>query len=215
MRTKLLFVRHGETLDNRHGIFQGQSGGSLSEEGRGQAERLAARLAAVQGARWDAIYTSDLTRARETAAILGEALGQTPEADVLLREVSVGAWEGLHERDVEERFADEWHAWRRGEDVRRGGGERLAEVSARMAEAADRIGARHPGGTVLVVSHGAAIKSLAAHALSTTTLRLRPLRPIANTGATLFERTSEGALTLLVYNDTTHLEDALAAALIG
>jgi broad specificity phosphatase PhoE len=64
-----------------------------------------------------------------------------------------------------------------------------------------------------VVSHGAAIKSFAAHALATTTFGLRPLRPIANTGVTLFERTAEGGLSLLVYNDTTHLEDALAAAL--
>ena len=79
--------------------------------------------------------------------------------------------------------------------------------------AVDRIAARYQGGTVLVVSHGAAIKSFTAHVLSTTTLRLRPLRPVANTGATLFERSAEGALSLLVYNDTTHLEDALAAAL--
>lgn len=215
MRTKLLFVRHGETLHNRRRIFQGQSGEGLSDVGRQQAALLAARLAGLTGVRWDALVTSDLERARETAAILGEPLGLAPEPDAGLREVALGAWEGLHEDDVAARFPAEWEAWRRGDDIPRGGGERLAEVSARMADATGRIAARHAGGAVLIVSHGAAIKSLVAHALGTTTLRLRPLRPVANTGATLLEHTAEGALTLLVYNDTTHLEDALAAALAG
>lgn len=212
MSTKLLLVRHGETLHNRQRIFQGQSGEGLSDEGREQAARLGARLART-GTRWGALYTSDLRRARETAEILGLALGLAPEPDPGLREVHLGAWELLHEAEIRERFREEWEAWRRGEDVRRGGGELLAEVGARMAAAVERILARHEGGSVLVVSHGAAIKSFVAHALSTTTLGLRPLRPVSNTGATLFERTPEGALSLLVYNDTAHLEDALAAAL--
>ena len=212
MSTKLLLVRHGETLDNRRRVFQGQSGAGLTGEGRDQAARLAARLAAT-GARWDALYTSDLERARETAEILGRTAGLVPEPDAGLREVSLGGWEGLHESEVKRRFPDEWEAWRRGEDIPRGGGERLSEVSARMAATVDRIAARYQGGTVLVVSHGAAIKSFTAHVLSTTTLRLRPLRPVANTDVSLFERSAEGALSLLVYNDTTHLEDALAAAL--
>lgn len=212
MPTKLLLVRHGETLHNRHRIFQGQSGAGLSGEGREQAVLLGARLART-GARWDALYTSDLERARETADIVGREVGLTPEPDAGLREVALGGWEGLHEREVKARFPEEWEAWRRGEDIARGGGERLEEVSARMAAAVERIAARHVGASVIVVSHGAAIKSFAAHVLWTTTLRLRPLRPVANTGATLFERSDEGAFSLLVYNDTTHLEDALAAAL--
>lgn len=212
MSTKLLLVRHGETLHNRQRIFQGQSGQGLTDVGREQATRLGARLARTP-TRWDALFTSDLERARETAEILGGALGLSAEPDAGLREVYLGGWEGLHETEVKARFPEEWGAWRRGEDVPRGGGERLQEVSARMGAAIERIAERHAGGTVIVVSHGAAIKSFLAFALATTTLRLRPLRPVSNTGATLFERTGEGAFALLVYNDTTHLEDALATAL--
>lgn len=212
MPTKLLLVRHGETLHNRRRIFQGQSGAGLTDVGRDEAARLAQRLAGT-GTRWDALYTSDLERARETAEILGKATDLVPEPDAGLREVYLGAWEGLHETEIKARFPEEWEAWRRGEDIPRGGGERLAEVSARMAAAIERVASLHPDGAVLVVSHGAAIKSFAAHVLSTTVLQLRPLRPIANTGVTLFERAANGALSLLVYNDTTHLGDALAAAL--
>lgn len=214
MVTKLLLVRHGETLHNRQRIFQGQSGAGLTDLGRKQAGLLAERLARM-GARWDALYTSDLERARETADLVGQALGLRAAPDAGLREVALGGWEGLHETQVKARFPEEWAAWRRGEDIPRGGGERLSDVSARMAETMERLGALHDGGAVIAVSHGAAIKSFTAHALSTTTLRLRPLRPISNTGVTLFERTGERAFSLLVYNDTTHLEDALAAAVRG
>jgi len=212
MTTKLLFVRHGETLDNRRRIFQGQSGDGLSALGREQAALLGQRLVQT-AARFDALYTSDLVRASETAEILGRALGRAPSAEEGLREVSLGAWERLHESEIRARFPDEWAAWKRGEDIARGGGERLAQVAARMASAAERIAGRHPNGNLLIVSHGAAIKSFTAHVLGTTVPQLRPLRHVSNTAATLFERANDGSYALVLYNDTSHLEDALATAL--
>jgi broad specificity phosphatase PhoE len=215
MPTKLLLVRHGETLDNRRRVFQGQIGSGLTDLGREQSRLLAARLALLArvGVRFGAMYTSDLERARETADVLGRALDLTLEVDAGLREIYLGGWQGLHETEVIARFRDEWEAWRRGEDIARGGGERLAEVGARMVRTVERIAALHPDGNVIVVSHGAAIKSFAAHVLDTTALRLRALRPVSNTGASLFERGDDGAYGLVLYNETSHFEDALAAAL--
>lgn len=210
--TKLLFVRHGETLNNRLRIFQGQSGAGLTEKGREQAGLLAERLRATR-AKFSALYTSDLERAAETASILGKVLGLVPKPHPGLREVALGRWEGLHEDEIKAAMPEQWAAWRNGEDIARGGGERLADVTARMAQAADEIANEHASRTVLVVSHGAAIKSFAAHVLSTQTTRLRALRPVSNTGACLFERNREGGYSLVVYNDTTHLGDALQAAL--
>jgi len=214
MPTKLLFVRHGETLDNRRRIFQGQAGDGLSPLGREQAALLAERLVTA-GARFDALYTSDLLRASETADILGRALRLTPAADEGLREVYLGAWQRLHESEIRARFPDEWAAWRRGEDIARGGGELLSQVAARMASTTEQIALRHPHGNVLLVSHGAAIKSLTAHVLAVAVPRLRPLRPVANMSTTLFERAPDGAYGLVLYNDTSHLEDALITALRG
>ncbi|MEZ4297565.1 MAG: histidine phosphatase family protein [Polyangiaceae bacterium] len=212
MPTKMLFLRHGETLHNRNRIFQGQSGDGLSDLGREQARLAATRLAGL-GVRFDALYTSDLERARETAAAVSEALGLTAIAHAGLREVALGAWEGLRDFEVEAKLPEEWAAWRRGEDVRRGGGETLAEVTARMVAAMHEIHERHRGERVVAVSHGAAIKCLVASVLGTTALRLRALQPIANTGATLVAIDDAGAASVRIYNDAAHLGDAVAAAI--
>src|SRR5580693_3655695 len=125
-RTQLLLVRHGETDDNRNQIFQGQLGCGLNALGRDQAARLGVRLAAGV-VRPVALCTSDLDRARETAEILGAALGLAPTLDPDLREVYLGAWQGLTHDEIAARFPDEHAAWRAGRDVRRGGGETYAE----------------------------------------------------------------------------------------
>src|SRR6187431_3182247 len=92
--TKLLLIRHGETDENHRRVFQGQSGRGLNARGRDQALRLAARFERV-GLRAAALYCSDLERARETADLLSGTLKLEPIADPALREVHVGAWQGL------------------------------------------------------------------------------------------------------------------------
>ncbi len=214
-KTTLLLIRHGETDDNRALIFQGQQGRGLNDRGREQAERLAARLArAARPAARAALYSSDLERARETAAILGRALGLTATLDVNLRETYLGAWEGLSYAEIAARFPDEYAAWRAGRDVKRGGaGETYAELGARVARAVDRIAAAHAGGVAIVVSHGAALKTFAARVLQVPTEGLRAFRVQANTGVTLVEREEEGAYRLLAWNDDAHLRDPVVDAL--
>src|SRR5436190_1312043 len=90
--TTLLLVRHGETDWNAAGRLQGHTDRPLNEYGRRQAKELADRLAG-EGA--DAIYASDLSRAKETAEIVGERLGLTVVIDADLREKNWGSWEGL------------------------------------------------------------------------------------------------------------------------
>jgi broad specificity phosphatase PhoE len=148
--TTILFVRHGETDWNRERRVQGHADRPLNETGRAQARELAARLA---GESIDAIYSSDLARARETARIVSEPhrLGVTAIQD--LRERHFGTWEGMTDDDVLARFPEaasgEW-----------GDGETQAEMDRRIAEALTRIAARHPGDRVLVVSHGGPMRSL-------------------------------------------------------
>ncbi len=200
----LLLARHGETDDNAQKVFQGQGGGSLNARGRAQAERLGARLAKSL----DLIITSDLTRARETAEIVSAASGARVDLDRTLREVDVGGWTGLAYEEVARRFPEEWAAWHMGLDVPRGGGETYVALAKRVAEALERIAREHVDRRVLVVSHGAALRSAVCVTLGLPPRWTSPLAGMHNTGLTTlrFEADS-GKSHLVTYNDIAHLGD--------
>jgi len=146
--TELLLVRHGETDWNADGRLQGQTDRPLNDFGRRQAQRLAGDLADEQ---LDAIYASDLVRARETAEIVGGRLGLPVVLDADLREKDWGTWEGLTavERDCVE-FA----------------GESTEKHQERILRALRRIAERHPDGCrVLVVTHGGSMRRVQTAAL--------------------------------------------------
>jgi broad specificity phosphatase PhoE len=146
--TTLLLVRHGETDWNADGRLQGQTDRPLSDFGRRQAQRLAEELADDE---LEAIYSSDLSRARETAEIVGERLGLPVVLDPDLREKDWGTWEGLTavERD-------------RVDFV----GESTEAHQERTLEALRRISGRHPGdGLILVVTHGGSMRRVQTAAL--------------------------------------------------
>ncbi len=211
--TTLLLMRHGETDANRLGVYQGHRGVGLNERGRDQARRLAERLHRAE-VRLDALYASDLQRAFETAQAVGARLGIAPIPDSGLREINVGAWAGLSNREVAERFPDEWAAWRRGEDVRRTGGENYADLQARLTAALDRLARAHPGGTLGIVSHGAAIKLFVAAVLGIGMDRLRFFHVVANTSVSVVTRTDDGPWDLVIWNDARHLPDDPLAGIV-
>jgi broad specificity phosphatase PhoE len=150
--TTLLLVRHGETDWNRELRIQGSSDTELNERGREQARELASELRDVD---LDAVYSSDLRRARETAELATAGRGLDVRLDPGLRERSFGSWEGLTRSEVAERFPDLEHH----------DGETDEEVRDRVLAAVHRIVAGHPGEEVLVVSHGGALNALWHHAL--------------------------------------------------
>jgi phosphoserine phosphatase len=158
--TTILLARHGETDWNREHRWQGHADPPLNDRGREQAAELARRLA---GVRLDAVYSSDLARARETAAIVATAMGLAVVVDPALREIDVGEWRGLTTPEIETRFAD---GYRRHADGGDGWehGETHAAMSARSVAAVGRIAEAHPCGDVLCVLHGGVIRALLAHA---------------------------------------------------
>lgn len=153
----MLAARHGRTAWNLAGRLQGHADPDLDAEGRAQAERLAVELAGLPVGR---VVASDLRRARHTARPVARALGLALIVDPRLREVDVGAWEGLTPAEIAEAFPAEHAAWRSGEGVAVGGGESVREAGARVAgaivEHAADLGA---GQTLVVVSHGTALRS--------------------------------------------------------
>lgn len=161
--TRLCLVRHGETDWNAQRRIQGQIDIPLNAAGRRQAQATAAGVA---GAGFDAVYSSDLGRALETAAPIAAALGMALKRQPGLRERHYGRMQGLTSAEARERFPD-LHAAYAARDPHHdlGGGEPLSEFARRVAASLQALVAAHPGGTLLAVSHGGVLD--VAHRLAT------------------------------------------------
>jgi broad specificity phosphatase PhoE len=161
--TTILLARHGETDWNREGRWQGWADPPLNDTGRAQARALAEQL---RGTPFDAVYTSDLGRAHETAEIVAAPHGVPVVADPGLREIDVGSWSGLTRAEIDERFP--------GAD--RPDGESREQHLDRVLHAVERIARGHPEGRILLVSHGGTIRALGSHVTE------KPHHPIENCG---------------------------------
>jgi broad specificity phosphatase PhoE len=151
------FIRHGESVWNAEGRWQGQADPPLSEAGRLQAARAAAALAA---AGITLLASSDLARARATADILGARLALAPLVEPALREHDVGCWSGLRDAEIERRWPDELARFRAGDlALPIGGGESRLALRCRVADAFARLLARAEG-PVALVSHLGVLKAL-------------------------------------------------------
>lgn len=153
-RTRLVLVRHGQTDHNREGRLQGQVDIPLNANGLRQAATLAASVAQDPP---DVIVASPLQRAHETARIIGEACGLDVSTDESLLERSFGVWEGLKGDEIRRRWPEQHADWRNHRPVLGVGVEDRPEVGARVSTACRELLAEHPGRTVMVVGHGAAI----------------------------------------------------------
>jgi 2,3-bisphosphoglycerate-dependent phosphoglycerate mutase len=153
--THLCLIRHGQTKWNLEGRYQGQSDVPLNENGLAQARSLVQQL---DGQSFDAIFSSDLKRARQTAEYIARHLGLTVQIEPRLREINQGQWEGVLVEDIKARYAEIWS--QRTEDpanVRPPDGETVREVATRVYAALDDISRLFPMGRVLIVSHGLSI----------------------------------------------------------
>ncbi len=153
----MILVRHGQTADTLAGRLSGRRSTPLTEDGRAQASRAAAQLAGLH--RLDALYTSPLKRAQETASIIGAALGCPALPDHRLEEMHFGQIEGLTDDELKTQLPDLYAAAEDRRDLRFRwpGGESRAEFRARARGAFEEIVARHAGQRVGVVSHGGVI----------------------------------------------------------
>lgn len=154
--TRLFLVRHGATVLSAEDRFAGATDVELSDEGRQQAARLAARLA---GETVTAAYASPLRRTRETAAIIAASHGVEISTRDGLREISHGRWEQMTRAEVEAKFPEEYAAWEADPfTFAPAEGESGISVMARALPALREIVVTHAGEKVLVVSHKATIR---------------------------------------------------------
>ncbi|TKC91028.1 histidine phosphatase family protein [Trinickia terrae] len=157
MPTQVLFIRHGETDWNRIKRIQGHIDIPLAQSGIAQAQQLAARLAreAKAGGRLDAIYSSDLQRAQQTAQPTAAALGLPLQLEPGLRERAYGVFQGHDSAEIEARFPDEYAVWQtRDPGFAPEGGESSRVFYHRVLHAVESIVAEHPEGRIACVAHG-------------------------------------------------------------
>jgi len=202
--THFYLIRHGRTAWNNSDRLQGWADEPLDDVGQAQTAALAARLHDV---RFDALYSSPLRRARQTAEALAVSRGLPVTLDDRLRERNVGDWTGLTLDQARAQAPDRFMAdWRQAGAP---GGEAQAALTARVAAVFDDIVAAYPAATVAVVSHGGALSAVLAHLLG-----IPGQRPVSfsfhNTAIARLIVTPNGAsgsqVRLISLGDDRHIE---------
>jgi ribonuclease H / adenosylcobalamin/alpha-ribazole phosphatase len=161
--TTTLLLRHGQTALSAQRRFAGRGDIPLTDAGRDQAAAAAGRLGQRGGI--DAVVTSPLVRARQTAEAAARTTGAPLEVEEDLAETDFGKWEGLTFAEASARWPDELSAWLRSPDIAPPGGESFTSVGHRVSAALGRLLAGSQGRTLLLVSHVTPIKTLLCHAL--------------------------------------------------
>ena len=202
MSTKLILIRHGETLWAKENRYQGHTDVELSERGKKQIKLLARRLAKEEIA---AIYSSDLLRASETAKSIAKPhrlkVSQTP----LLREISFGDWEGLKFEEIEVRDEELVKKWKNDlPNFRPPKGESLSELKARAEKFLQEILRKHKGENIIVVSHGGFIRIILCSLLNLDFSKFF-WRIEQDLGAINIIEFFEGEPVISLLNDTCHL----------
>lgn len=199
--TRLFVVRHGETAWNVDTRIQGHLDIPLNDTGRWQARRMAAALADEP---IHAIYSSDLSRAHETALALSHAVGIAVHTEAGLRERGFGDFQGLTFKEIEARWPEDALRWRR-RDPSFGptGGETLAGFYARVVDTATTLAQKHPGQTIAMVAHGGVLDCL-YRAASRVDLQAPRTWQLGNASINRLLFTGEGFI-LVGWSDTGHL----------
>jgi probable phosphoglycerate mutase len=205
--TRLLIVRHGETDWNREGRWQGHAGPGLNELGRRQAAAIAARLVHASP---QVLVSSDLERATETAAAIGDLTGLTARIDPRFREVDVGEWSSLTRPQVAERYPDAYREWEQGRNAGYPGGETFEDLQVRCQAALDDLFEHGRDQTVALVAHGGSIRAVIASVLGLDPGRRRLLATGRNCSLSVIESRGSDRRVISV-NDDGHLVPELTA----
>jgi len=206
--TELILVRHGETEWNVAEVFRGQADIDLSETGRKQAGLLATYLST---AAIEAIYSSPLKRARQTAEAIAKPhkLEVSVESDLI--DLNFGKWQGLSHEEVKEKYGDLYATWLiHPEQVRMPGGETLDDVRKRVTRFRDKVIEKHRG-TIVIVGHRVVNKVMLCALLGLDNLHFWKIRQ-DTCGISVLNYQNERFI-LTRHNDTSFLKPTAGAPL--
>ena len=203
--TRIIAIRHGETAWNVDTRIQGQLDIELNETGRHQARRVAQALSEEP---IQAIYSSDLLRARDTALAIARLTGRTLQTHTGLRERGFGVLQGKTHAEIEAHWPEQALRWRqRDPHWAPEGGESLVKLRARITQTASELAARHPGEQIVLVAHGGVLDML-YRAATGQELQAPRSWNLGNAAINRLLWTPEG-LTLVGWSDTRHLDDEM------
>ena len=202
--TRLLIVRHAESALNKQNRIQGHKDSGLTFKGLYQSRRLALKIKKIQ---IDKIYTSDLGRAYSTTLEIVRYTKLPVIQDSLLREIHLGAWEGMTPEEVDRLYDKGYQKWlKKPSGIKIPKGERLARFKKRVTERVQAIAKANRGKTVLIVTHGGVITALLSNWLKADFDNLLLNLQIDNTSLTVVDET-EKRVRLKTINDTSHLTE--------
>ncbi len=202
---RILLARHGETVFNVEGRWQGQSDSPLTERGLAQARELGRALAQEPIA---AVFSSDLGRAMATAREVASLHDLSVITDPRLREIDVGGWTERNGAEIDADYPGQRTVWSTAPaTMRLPGGEALADIQARALDFFERSMDAYAGQTVVVISHGALNQTILIDALGGSIDDLWLEQRIDNCQLSRLEWTLDGGLRLIELSDVRHLDD--------
>jgi probable phosphoglycerate mutase len=202
-KRQVLLIRHGQTDWNASHRWQGHEPTHLNKQGHAEARRLADHLKDFP---IDAVYSSDLPRAYETAKPLVVQHSLTLVKDERLREIDVGIFQGLTSDVMKIRYPTEYDRWQGSDDdYAPPNGESRNQLKARAAAAFDDITAKSFG-SIAIVTHGGTIRLLLQH-LYPNRADLKGRMPVPNTSFTIMEQEMDNTWCLLELTAAPHLAD--------
>jgi broad specificity phosphatase PhoE len=200
--TRIYLVRHGTTDWNKEEVFRGRADRKLNETGRAEARALAEYFTNIP---LEAIYSSPLSRAMETAQAIGDVTGLRVISHPAFVDIDFGAWQGLPLKEVREKYSDLYRLWReRPQAITFPEGENLAQVRARAWEGLQEIIQENPEKTALIISHRVVTKILLCAVLGLDDSHFWQIKQ-DTTAVNCFEYT-RGVFVISLINDTCHLK---------
>lgn len=207
--TRLIFIRHGQSVANAEGRFAGQTNVDLTELGYAQAECAAKYI--LEREKIDKIYSSDLLRAHNTA-LPASRLSGIPIIDTVgLREICAGVWEGRLVSEISEEYAKEFYTWRNDySNARCPGGESVEEVYYRVVAEVKKIAAENDGKTLLLASHASPIRAVDCYSRGYSWEKMSDVPFVKNSAFTIFEYHPETEeITLIERDIIDHLDPSM------
>ncbi|MCL5075779.1 MAG: histidine phosphatase family protein [Chloroflexi bacterium] len=200
--TRIILVRHGQTEWNRVERFRGRADVGLNQTGLIQAQAVARRLRAEGSL--VAVYSSPLSRSLETARPIAEMFGLAVQHLAGLIDIDYGEWQGLTPEEVAAKYAALYHCWQEKPHLAQiPGGENLGQVRQRVVAALNEAIARHPGQTIVLVSHKVICKVLLCAVLGLDDSHFWRIEQ--DNGAINIIEYQDGVFTIRLVNDTCHL----------
>ena len=211
--TKIIMVRHGQSVANQQERFAGYSNFNLTELGEQQASRAAEYLA-DKGIIPDVIYSSDLMRAHNTALPFSKKFNLPINDTPTLREISAGKWEGMRFVDINEQYPQDWAVWKNDfANSRCTDGESAKELYRRIVSAVTAIAKENIGKTILITTHATPVRAIDCYSRGLGENGLGEVKFVRNASISIFEYIeNDGSISPVSVGLIDHLDEFMVTS---